>query len=103
MDGNYLYQPNILLFSLQSKINHLMAKKPGLDDKYIQDYRESIGQKLRSIRELRGYSQDDLAEIMNVHRSTISKIETGKFSVTIDYLVKFSWHLDFDISIIEKK
>jgi transcriptional regulator with XRE-family HTH domain len=50
----------------------------------------------------KGFSQDELSEIMEVNRSTISKVETGKFAITIDYLVKFAWYLDFDISVLEK-
>ena len=73
-----------------------------VSEQLIKDYRELVGKKIRLIREKRGYSQDDLAQIMDVNRSTISKIETGKFAITIDYLVKFSWYLDFDISIVEK-
>jgi transcriptional regulator with XRE-family HTH domain len=57
---------------------------------------------IRAFREKKGYSQDELAKIMEVHRSTISKVETGKFAITIDYLVKFAWYLDFDISVLEK-
>lgn len=72
-------------------------------DQYIQENRESIGMRLRILREKRGFSQDELAEIMDVHRSTISKVKTGKFAITIDYLVKFAWYLDFDLNLIEKK
>ena len=79
-----------------------MKSKHKISDQGIKDYRESVGRNIRLIREKRGYSQDELAEIMDVHRSTISKIETGKFAITIDYLAKFSWYLDFDISITEK-
>ena len=32
----------------------------------------------------KGLSQDELAEKMNVNRATISKIENGKFSFSID-------------------
>jgi len=39
---------------------------------------------------------------MEVNRSTISKIENGKFAITIDYMVKFGWFLDFDIVLIKK-
>ncbi len=80
-----------------------MNKKSRPTDHYIQEHRESIGMSIRSFREKRGYSQDELAEIMEVHRSTISKVETGKFAITIDYLVRFAWYLDFDISVLEKK
>lgn len=80
-----------------------MNKKISPTDQYIQENRESIGMRLRTLREKRGFSQDELAEIMDVHRSTISKVETGKFAITIDYLVKFAWYLDFDLNLIEKK
>lgn len=79
-----------------------MKTKEKISEQLIRDYRESVGRNIRLIREKRGYSQDELAEIMDVHRSTISKIETGKFAITIDYLVKFAWYLDFEISFIEK-
>jgi transcriptional regulator with XRE-family HTH domain len=79
-----------------------MKAKTRFPDNYIQTYRENIGKNIRSLREEKGYSQDELAEIMEVHRSTISKIETGKFAITIDYLVKFSWYLDFDIALVQK-
>jgi transcriptional regulator with XRE-family HTH domain len=71
-------------------------------EEYILRYRESVGKQIRILREKKGLSQDDLSEIMNVHRSTISKVETGKFAITIDYLVKFSWHLGFELTFIDK-
>lgn len=79
-----------------------MIKKVRPTEQYIQEHREAIGKKIRAFREKKGFSQDELAEIMDVHRSTISKVETGKFAITIDYLVKFAWYLDFSISILEK-
>ena len=69
---------------------------------YLQEYRQRIGECIRESREKRGYSQDELAEIMEVNRSTISKIENGKFSISIDYIVKFGWYLDFDIVLLSR-
>lgn len=80
-----------------------MGNKLAPSDRYIQDHREEIGKHIREFREKKGYSQDELAVIMQVHRSTISKIETGKFSITIDYLIRFSWYLDFRLTLIKKK
>jgi DNA-binding XRE family transcriptional regulator len=68
-------------------------------EKFIRDYRIKIGNAIKNIREKKGYSQDELAEIMNVNRSTISKIENGKFNLSIDYLFKFSWYLDFEFQL----
>lgn len=79
-----------------------MSKKSRLTDDYILEQRASIGMCIRAYREGKGYSQDELAQIMKVHRSTISKVETGKFAITIDYLLKFGWHLDFNISLLNK-
>ncbi len=68
----------------------------------IKDYRLKLGDKIRIVREQRGYSQEQLAELMNINRSTISKIENGKFSITIDYLVRFSIFLDYEFKVVEK-
>lgn len=80
-----------------------MNKQSRPSEQYIQENREAIGKQIRAFREKKGFSQDELSEIMEVNRSTISKVETGKFAITIDYLVKFAWYLDFDISVLEKK
>ncbi|WP_409416311.1 helix-turn-helix transcriptional regulator [Flavobacterium sp. PS2] len=66
---------------------------------YLQDCRLKMGVSIREIREKRGYNQEQLAEIMKVSRTTISKIESGKFNCSIDYLSKFSWFLEFDFVI----
>ena len=80
-----------------------MNKQSRPTEQYIQENREAIGREIRAFREKKGFSQDELSEIMEVNRSTISKVETGKFAITIDYLVKFAWYLDFDISMVAKK
>jgi transcriptional regulator with XRE-family HTH domain len=67
----------------------------------IQEYRQIIGERIREFREKRGFNQVELAEIMEINRSTISKIENGRFAITIDYLVRFAWYLDFDIELNE--
>lgn len=77
-----------------------MKTKP--NPEYLQEYRQRIGESIRESREKKGYSQDELADIMEVNRSTISKIENGKFSISIDYIVKFGWYLDFDIVLLSR-
>ncbi|MFH7002109.1 helix-turn-helix domain-containing protein [Flavobacterium bizetiae] len=68
-------------------------------DKYVSDCRLRIGENIRKVREKKGYNQEQLAEIMQVSRSTISKIENGKFNCSLDYISKFSWFLEFDLLI----
>lgn len=68
----------------------------------IKNYRLKLGDKIRRVREKRGYSQVQLADIMDINRSTISKIENGKFSITVDYLMRFSIFLNYEFKVIER-
>jgi transcriptional regulator with XRE-family HTH domain len=79
----------------------MKADVTALDD-FIIEYRLKVGESIKNIREKRGYSQEQLAEKMNINRSTISKIENGKFGITVDYLVRFSFFLDYEFKVIEK-
>lgn len=74
-----------------------------IKDLKILESRIKIGGTIRSIREKRGLSQEQLAEKMNISRSTISKIESGKFNCSIDYLSKFAAFLNFEIILQEFK
>ncbi len=80
-----------------------MSNKVPLSQQYIQKNREDIGRQIQLLREKKGLSQEQLAEIMEVNRDTISKIEAGKFAITIDYLAKLSQYLDFKIMLLEKQ
>jgi transcriptional regulator with XRE-family HTH domain len=71
-------------------------------EEQIKDYRLKLGDKIRIVREKRGYSQVQLAEKMDINRSTISKIENGKFGITVDYLVRFSIFLDYEFKVVER-
>ena len=79
-----------------------MKAELAVTEEQIKDYRLTLGDKIRIVREKRGYSQKQLAEKMNINRSTISKIENGKFSITVDYLVRFSIFLDYEFKVIER-
>jgi len=68
----------------------------------VKDFRVKLGDEIRIVRDKRGYSQEKLGELMNINRSTISKIENGKFGITVDYLVRFSVFLDYEFTIIKR-
>jgi transcriptional regulator with XRE-family HTH domain len=70
---------------------------------HITNYRIKIGKTLKEMREKKGFSQDELAEAMGINRSTISKIENGKFNLSIDYLSKFFWFLNLEFQLTETK
>jgi len=43
-----------------------------------------------------------LAEKMDINRSTISKMKNEKFGITVDYLVRFSIFLDYNIKVVKR-
>ena len=80
----------------------MMKSNLSISENEIKEYRCTIGDKIRTIREKKGYSQEELADIMNINRSTISKIENGRFSITVDYLIRFSIFLNFELKVVER-
>ncbi|TFV23819.1 XRE family transcriptional regulator [Staphylococcus saprophyticus] len=58
-----------------------------------------IGLRIKEQRELRNWSQDELAEILNISRQSISKWELNKVYPSIDMLIKMSDL--FDVSLDE--
>ncbi len=68
----------------------------------IKDYCLKLGDKIMQVRQGRIYSQEQVADMMEINRSTIFKIENGKLSITLDYLVPFSIILGYEFKVIEK-
>lgn len=46
--------------------------------------------KIRDIREDRNYTQEKIAELLNIKQNTYSQIETGKNNIQIDQLIKLA-------------
>lgn len=70
-------------------------------ENHLYNCRIKMGESIRKIREKKGYNQEQLADIMKVSRTTISKIERGKFNCSLDYLSKFSWYLGFEFNLLD--
>lgn len=49
-----------------------------------------LGNKLRHLREEQGLTQKDVAEILNVQKSTILNIEKNNIRITVDRLIELS-------------
>lgn len=43
----------------------------------IKEYRLRLGEQIRTVREQKGMSQESLARMLEISRTTISKIENG--------------------------
>lgn len=65
-----------------------------------------VGKKIQSIRKSKGYSQDDLASLLDIgERQKISRIENGKQSMTANELIKFCdfFHISLDVLLTDQK
>ena len=58
----------------------------------------AFGQRLRQLREARGWSQQALADVADVSKPTIYRIETARYSVTLDVLVSLAQALEISLA-----
>lgn len=77
---------------------------------------KSIGKIIKQIREEKGLTQQQLAELINMHRSNYSKVESGErdlsidainkiakfFGMTIDQLVNFDGAMPQEVTVEDK-
>ena len=70
---------------------HVPAYRP---EPWIMRYRLEAGSRIRSLREARNLSQEDLSELAGVDRKTVNRLETGARALTIDQAARLARALD---------
>lgn len=60
--------------------------------------KEKFGEKVKSLREAKGFSIEHLANISNIDRNYISDIEKGKRNVSIEIIEKITIALNIDLA-----
>ena len=63
-------------------------------------YADMIGLRIRSLREAKGYSQDYMAECLNISQSNYACLESGKTAMRVDRLLEILDVLDTDIASV---
>ena len=74
-----------LIFSIQD--NLIMATR----------FSKSLGNRIRYFRELRGFTQEKLAELIECETSTLGHVETGKNLPSLSRLEKMAKVLDIEV------
>jgi transcriptional regulator with XRE-family HTH domain len=59
-----------------------------------------IGNNIKNIREEHCLNQKDMADILNITRSNVSKYELGDLEINYDTLLKISKHFDISINYL---
>jgi transcriptional regulator with XRE-family HTH domain len=81
-----------------------------------EDFMMELSDKLVKLRKLNGWSQENLAEKLNVSRQAVSRWESGTaqpdasnvlslsklFGVTADYLLNDDYESDFDVPVVKQ-
>jgi transcriptional regulator with XRE-family HTH domain len=58
---------------------------------------QAFGQHLRQLREARGWSQQALADVSDVSKPTIYRLETARYSATLDVLASLAQGLEMPL------
>ena len=67
-----------------------------------EQQRQRIGTDISELRKQRGMTQQQVADIAQMQRNHISRIESGKYSVGFDTLQTIAEALDADIRIVPR-
>lgn len=59
---------------------------------------EKFGTRIREARVRLGYSQEEFAELVGVHRTYVGMIERGEKNITLRNIEKFAHALDLKIA-----
>ena len=68
-----------------------------------QQTRDRIGLRILTLRKMRGWSQDELARRSGLQRTHISRIEQGKYAVTLETIQAIAEALDMTVDLIDPK
>ncbi len=61
-----------------------------------------LGRRIRKLRDQRGWSQEEFADICGINRSYMGRIERGELNLTLDTLQKVSKGLGRSVSALLK-
>jgi transcriptional regulator with XRE-family HTH domain len=67
---------------------------------HANDIEQTVRTRLRTLRTTLGLSLDDLAERTNLSASTISRVETGKRTISLDVLLPLAAALQVDLDTL---
>jgi DNA-binding XRE family transcriptional regulator len=91
------------LITVIDKINKPAEEPPmSLDDKKHQT-RERIGQRITALRKMQGMTITELAERADIGRGHLSRIESGKYAVSLDILQAIAEALGMTIDLIDER
>lgn len=74
-----------------------------MTDEQKQATRDRIGHRIAQLRKLAGMSQEQLSEKAGLQRTHISRIEAGKYAVTLETIQAIAEAIGMTVDIIDPK
>ena len=68
----------------------------------VRNYRKALGARIRKLRNAKGLSQEDFADICTFNRNYVGRIERGELNPTLDSLWKVGSALGTSVSALLK-
>ena len=68
-----------------------------------QATRDRIGRRIAALRKFAGMSQDQLALRAGLQRTHVSRIEAGKYAVTLETIQAIAEALDMTVDIVDDR
>ena len=96
IDSKDLFEEDIVSPS-QRKYYEKIAK--GVREENSRLIRERLAKKIKKARELSGKTQEELAKLMKTKKSYISKIESGKQNISVEYVVRVATALGRQVNV----
>ena len=74
-----------------------------MTDEQKQQTRDRIGLRIMALRKMAGLTQEQLSERAGLQRSHVSRIEAGKYAVTLETIQAIAEALGMTVDLIDPK
>ena len=104
-DGHFiddpLYVVNVNLDFSGLGMEPIHINKRTMTDEHKQATRERMGMRIAALRKLAGLSQEQLAERAGLQRTHLSRIEAGKYAVTLETIQAIAEAFGMTVDLID--
>ena len=74
-----------------------------MTDEQKQKTRDRIGLRIQTLRKMKKLSQDELARRAGIQRTHLSRIEAGKYAVTLETIQAIAEALGMTVDIVDER
>lgn len=74
-----------------------------MNDELKKKVRDRIGLRIMTLRKLQGLTQEELANRAGIQRAHLSRIEAGKYAVTLETIQAIAEALGMTVDIVDER